>query len=258
MSELAHFTKIDTLIEYILPHMQLRASNLENLNDPLENKWDIDRFLTYQSFDEADAPQEYSKYYLNEQKKLAQHFKIACFSHINHHLNDSDTISIPQENLRMWAEYGEKHAGTCIIFNKESLIYKVRQQIGEWISDHDVLYSNKENRHVSYTSHNVSEYLQGDRKIEDFFHENTKEMARSFPYQLFTKRNDWRDEREYRIVFYSANSQFHFFDIRDTIEKVYLGLKCDPTIAEEIRHHIPECKISKLQLKNLKLSEISL
>lgn len=38
MSKIYHYTKLSTTIQYILPEMQLRASSLNQLNDPKENQ----------------------------------------------------------------------------------------------------------------------------------------------------------------------------------------------------------------------------
>ncbi|MBK8186259.1 MAG: hypothetical protein IPK77_02840 [Cellvibrio sp.] len=101
MSQLIHFTGTETLIKYILPKMELRASNLLNLNDPLENKWANQKWLGYRSTDGRNPPREYEEYYFENLPKLGHFIKALCFCDPEHYLIEKLNFQYPALNLRM-------------------------------------------------------------------------------------------------------------------------------------------------------------
>jgi len=102
---LYHFTKRETLIEHILPNLELKLSSLKETNDLVENKLLIQSGIA-NTIDITGAVN-----YLNLRQEilhiLKSVFKICCFS-------DNYNLS------RMWATYGDNHKGVCLRIDYET------------------------------------------------------------------------------------------------------------------------------------------
>lgn len=250
MSELIHFTSTETLIKHILPKMELRASNLINLNDPLENKWSTQRWLGYTSKDGRFPSEEYENYYSENLPKLGQFIKVLCFCDTEHYLVDKINFQHPTLNLRMWSQYGANHTGSCIVFNKDKLVNSIKQQFGGsfLLTDH-ILYRNE---HVDsgYGFHNIDDYDSSNLPIESFFHENIKSEIKKHPWAIISKTIDWRDELEFRVAIYDENTINSYARIHDSIEKIIFGINTDNEYIRIIQSLYPTIELHRVKINS--------
>jgi len=127
---------------------------------------------------------------------------------------------------RMWAQYAENHRGVCIVFDRESL----NQAIRTTYPDHDGSFV-RDGRVNYVTSHNdpasiALEYREGEAEacVNEYF---TRYGASLF----FTKHVDWRDENEYRWLYFDADEsgtgrdgmKNPYVDIKDSVIGLVLG-----------------------------------
>ena len=253
-NKLAHFTKIDTLFCHILPEKKLRASNVIEMNDPLENKWQWINFVPHRRKTiEHDAvtheiETEYYKHYLNNSNRLGHHINIACFSSYNHHLIKKMQFSPPHENLKMWSQYGDNHKGACIVINKEILLCNIKNSSESFLKNMEVLYDNNINSAPNFLTHTMSDWNKELESIDSFFHRNVVTRIRENPTTLFHKRIDWRDELEERFIFYEKDATYSFFSIEKAIDELIFGLHTPQEYIQSINIKYPDLKLSKMQI----------
>jgi hypothetical protein len=94
----------------------------------------------------------------------------------------------------MWAQYAENHRGVCLCFDREKILDSVRCVLGagECFAD-NVVYSD-EQFEAGPLRPNPEEAKEGGPEYVRIFRER---LAR---HRYLTKRLDWKDEREWRIV----------------------------------------------------------
>lgn len=263
--KLAHFTKIDTLFCHILPEKRLRASNVIEMNDPLENKWQWLNFVSYRHNTIApdaitpEAENEYYNFYSSNSVTLGRHINIACFSSYNHYLIERMQFSPPHENLKMWSQYGDNHQGACIIFNRERLLSNIRNSSLNFLVNRDVSYTNTMNLTPNFLTHTISDWNKENESIDSFFHRNTADKIRQNPVTLLQKRIDWRDELEERFIFYEKDATHTFFSIENAIDEILFGVHTQQEYINSIREKHPDLKLSKMKINRanrIKIEEI--
>jgi len=138
----------------------------------------------------------------------------------------------------MWSQYGESHKGICIAIDKNSLIKKLREFcISDFRLFHDSIEYLDQNKAVAssslfeaITSNDIfeSNFKYDERILEtdltplinDYFKADYQRL-------LFTKDQDYADEREYRIVIVPAGNSTAgegvFIDISEALKAVVLG-----------------------------------
>lgn len=260
-NKLAHFTKIRTLFCDILPKQQLRASNLIDLNDPLENKWDSGGYVSYRtniSINDItpEIENEYYEFYSKMSKKLGHHINIACFSSYNHYLIERMQFSAPHENLKMWSQYGDSHQGACLIINKDNLLHNINNSSLNFLINQEVFYENNPNSSSEFVTHTISDWSRESEPIDSFFHRNAATIIKENPGILFKKRIEWRDELEERFIFYEKNAIHSYLSIENAIEEIIFGIKTPSEYISSINIKYPHIKLSKMTINRSNKIEI--
>jgi hypothetical protein len=221
---LYHYTKAITLIDKILPSMSIQMGVYKDLNDPREAKtWP---FIFYSRDVETN-----------------DRFKTELFEEVSSYLTNTTLIfSCTKDDPsvidgdhdreirsgyghpRMWAQYGDKHKGVCLVLNHEALHRSMVSNLGnKGLYCGDVQYL--ETVTGPYNNAYHIKYLDDILKagiasvIEPHIDEFSKEL-------FFTKHIDWRDEWEYRWVFRSQDGEPKLIPIEDSIRAVIIGNDC--------------------------------
>ena len=222
-----HYTKIGVAIEHILYEKHLKFSKGINTNDPREYKsWDLEPHL-----DGNHTHEEYRQNWLEAEKSLRNakaDYKYACFC-LNDIPGQGQTKLSGYARLRMWAQYGENFYGACIAFSAKCL----KEGLGERavIYAKPVLYDKDLGR-------NDSVILDAD--ANEFMGRSKEEWATRYIQDhldqiFFSKHEDYRDEKEYRIVVHDPNDLFEHLNISGCVNAVLLGDRTEPVYDEIVK-----------------------
>ncbi len=263
---LYHYTNIDKAIQ-IIHSETLRFASICNTNDTIESKpkiiFDTDK-VTYE---------KKSKKILEYFKRMQPYIRLICFS------LDSDISSFSENTTytdktykkqyydvsgrgfalpRMWAQYASNNEGVCFIINKEKLekavehitLIKSDKVIYKKIYDRYII--NEENINLLYKQ--ISNIANGrmvfiDKSIND---------ADFLKYNYFEKLDDWENEREYRMVTMTENTDdiVSVKKLFSFVEGIVIGEKINPayeyTIKTLIKNKSPNkdkliCSVKKIE-----------
>ncbi len=220
---LYHYTSSRTA-KKILANLTLRMGDLRGTNDPKESKeWHFD--LTSTAGSDLDA---WDKSKLAEELSLTikKHARVLCFCKDGDSLSGNHVDDVARRGhmrARMWAQYGENHAGVCLALDKKLLLEQVRAESERVISlwARDILYWD---RGILDGQHERDYLIDVDVLRQVGFEQYWKLHAKQFYQRLFfEKRLDWKDEREYRILALLDRPREVFIDIRGCLRAVFFG-----------------------------------
>ncbi len=117
----------------------------------------------------------------------------------------------------MWSQYGEKHAGVCLVFRKDRLIESITSKY-EHVIHGSISYTNSlktVQRLVTITG----------KLIRNGFGKTIESKLGYARKILFIKDADYGDETEYRICVMSPDetSQHEFISIENSLHSIVLG-----------------------------------
>ena len=107
------------------------------------------------------------------------------------------------ENSLLWYMYGREYKGACIVFNKKTLLEKIRR-IGWNVDTVSVQYGR----------------LYPNPTLSDLKFESTKKND-----VLCWKENSWREQKEERVLCYSNTPISSLFDVTGAIDHIILGYR---------------------------------
>lgn len=226
-SYLYHYTSTDVALEYIIANHTLQFSSYVGTNDPKESKsWEFDLG--------TNGGTDLGKYKMSEMSgwlsvALKGEAKIACFSMDSKGLSGNHMQDIFRRGFskpRMWAQYADKHAGVCLVFDRKRLNELVEERFS---SEHLVLsgpvtYTNREVIRNLYNPDDQQytinldhlETVGQERYVMDHLNTHYKRL-------FFEKMEDWRDESEWRIVVFSKNNENLYLDYKDALVGIVFG-----------------------------------
>jgi hypothetical protein len=176
-----HFTRRDSALR-ILRERKICLGELRRSNDPRETRsWSL----------MIDTPQDDSAAVqvarsMSSQKAGA---RFLCCTSDDH---PSSNGARGHQRLRMWAQYGEKHKGACLVLDREVLSRQVGLLPGRALEGH-ISY----NRHMGAWTDCFRVRQAADETADAAVR---RHLARYGSELLLTKDQDWRDEAEYRFV----------------------------------------------------------
>lgn len=232
---LYHYTSFNTACK-ILDGNSFKFSSLSLTNDPVESKPKI------------TARTEASK---NDLRKVLSHFEkvnksnlqLLCFSKdtkISDETKNSNTNPLRDYTgrgfalPRMWAQYGDKNRGVCLIVNKKKLLDDLGRK---------AIYRNRIIHYddVTYKSFFTPYYIKKEdlnELIEYFSVENIildfqflKDNTNFIKFNYFSKAKDWEHEREFRILGFNSG-EMYICNISQYIEGIVIGENIDDTNAK--------------------------
>lgn len=211
---LGHYTNLSSL-ESILQKIELKYGSFDRTNDPYENR---NLEFTIRGGD--------SSLFIDD-GQLRKPFKLLCFC-------ISNEIDFFYKRPRMWSQYADNHCGCCLIldkdkFDKKFTLLKITKSKK---SKSPVYYTlDKKEKEISVLCKILSDLFQGNdsgiKKITDCLYK----AKRLF---LYSKMQDWKQEKEYRYCIYTDHDHDHdiFIDISDSLREIILGEKVSPLYQE--------------------------
>ncbi len=252
--KLYHYTRFSTAATRILPNMELRFNSIVSANDPTEN------LLHLTNYEDAIYPNTDSTDFLKA-IYFQKEWQFLSFS-VDKKNNGVNTKG--NKLHRMWAQYGENNAGICLEIDYDKFIAE-NQKLIEMYNSEDAI--------VDYSDHALRAMPKspiGKKHIPDVPPHvvNTSDVSPTaltkteINSRFFTKNTDWRGEAEYRFVAYSKNNDELLFSIKNSLERVYLGVGFSryfvPSVIESFPSEMVRCMILDIsgnyEIKDLPLN----
>src|SRR5207342_1639539 len=118
-----HYTTREAAFEHILPAQKLKFSSYAGMRDPLEARWNFSaggwgEFTDEQQRDQAAGYFAFSGF---AQEVREQSFLLSLTIDAPPESEESEPFCRGWARARMWEHYAEKHAGVCLVFERERL-----------------------------------------------------------------------------------------------------------------------------------------
>jgi hypothetical protein len=247
---LYHYTNACAAVS-ILQSGSFRFTSIKNSNDPKEAYPALQKNCKFSDEENKRFYSQFIDYYENDirymsctvdssedlfrNKKMKHYF---CGKGFN--------------RSRMWAQYAGNSTGVCICFNKTKIEERVKKQYGEdKINSKKIEYEpyikptknvelKDELGEINYVEHIYmirEEDIKNDKLNAE---ETTREHCED---NFFKKSDDWRDEREHRIICFCNKESPLEIGIDDIIEYIVLGYKCCDNCKKEIMTYCKKLNI---------------
>jgi hypothetical protein len=222
---LYHYTKGSTALSRILANRTIRLGSYVDTNDPKETKsWHF-QFGTNENRDLGRYRYaELSRWLTDELKRKT---KLVCFSMDTQPLTGDHVRDIFNRGFskpRMWAQYAERHAGVCLVFDRAKLAEKFKEQLSAYhlVISGPVRYVN---RSVIPDLLTDNEYTINIDVLETHGQEAyVQRHLRTFYQRLFfEKMTDWRDETEWRWVVFAPTAEELHIKFEDSLVGLMFG-----------------------------------
>lgn len=203
-----HYTKLSTLIEYILPTKTLKSNNFNNMNDPRESTpWSMGSVnLPFEKL----FPEYYNdKTHIDCQYKFGQmikeRFQIICFS---------GAQQKGWNNEMMWSHYADNQKGVCLEFDENLLMIEAKKMY----PDVDILL-----KEVNYvTKKNGKPWIHWNNMFS--VEENIKNYSSILCHEVvFHKSHFWEKEDETRLLFLNCTENM-FLPYGQSLKAIHIGL----------------------------------
>lgn len=223
-SYLYHYTSAKTLMEKILPSGTIKLGSFNETNDPRESKDWCFGFGTNIGWE--GMTEDIERSIKQEITTIQKTTKVLCLSK-----DDTRKTGYNTDNLhywgfcrpRMWAQYGNKHSGVCLVFGQKEL----EDTIMATHSGRGLLFSGD----VVYRDWSYSQAQRNRAFVlnADLAREKGVKVALQTHLQLhwkdlfLEKAEDWHDEHEYRWIFNDSKPDATYISIRDSLKAIVLG-----------------------------------
>jgi hypothetical protein len=229
-----HYTRAATALDFVLNDRTIQLSTYTTTNDPKETKaWEFG-LITFENRDLSSYKHsELSRWFSNELKSRA---KVACFSTDRAPLSGDHMKDIYRRGYakaRMWAQYGDKHAGVCLVFDRERLLGAVKRHFGQHSLLHgSVRYADAELvRGIEHHEFNIDVDLYESFGSTAYIRSH---LQRHHVRLFFEKLTDWRDESEWRIVLLTEDVGNIYLPYDDSLVAVAHGDATHPDVSEAL------------------------
>lgn len=186
---LAHYAKMETVIEYILPQNKLLINELYKTNDPVESKNSFDQCFgaidaSIAKNGESLVAQIFSMFRRSSSLKKDYKKMIRSIS-FSTNTSEKKAHGLPT----MWAHYGQNHKGICLVFDRIIIERLFEDQFNSKFKQNPISYDKLK---LPTFKNEVIE------NSEEFFLKHAEKL-------FFTKDSDWGSESEYRFVVVKEN-----------------------------------------------------
>lgn len=233
---LYHYTKVETLLKYILPQNAIRLNSLINMNDPNENLL----HMVYKDGIINTSDPSLDEVYSAE--KIQKESKVACFSIKS---GQKSGYSIQP----MWAHYAENNCGVCIeidfsklLDSNSSLIKRSNFHYGK------IEYNDIVNKQLPTPLYGTA---IGNIEIHQSSFESYTEALNKPKFieeRFFTKNTDWQYEKEYRFLALDTENNEVFLNLKDAIKRIILGPNFSQDLLPALEAQITKDKISYVEI----------
>lgn len=231
---LYHYTSAKTALDHILKTKLLRLGPYTKTNDPKETKsWQFD-LGTNENRDLGKYRMEELSAWLSLELKARA--RLLCFSMdkepiVGEHL--TDIFNRGYCKPRMWAQYADRHAGLCLVFNRQRLTTLIEKQVGNSC----LLYSGP----VAYIDRGIARDLAKDQQYTinvDVLENDGRAMFAGrhlrthWKKLFFEKMTDWRDECEWRYVAFANSEVDLYVACEQALDGIVFGEETPPEIIQ--------------------------
>lgn len=213
---LYHYTTLETAVEKILYSGQLRLGPFAQTNDPRESQnWGI------RSTDGAKNDRSFGQLMKLINEDRLKRCKVLCLTRddMEHHRLGFGRRGFAR--ARMWAQYAGNHRGICLIFDAAKLDAIINRTLGckGKIYKGSVEYTDSIAGVTEASTFRIEEGCEA--KLETIVKQHIDQYANTM---FFNKNRDWKDETEYRYVFYSDDGEYQFIPIDNILKGLVLGV----------------------------------
>lgn len=234
MNIITHYTKLSTLLNFILENKSFRFNLLSNTKDPYEY---CKRYASIGCVGDYKPEMHMIQQISDEirEKKI----KVGCFVAEK----DGDIRDIQSSksilNAPLWAHYGDNYNGAALVFDKNLLIDSCKKLIiHDW-----AIHKDKINYDDEYNLSNPP----NEARMEDFetideinVAKYVFEKSKNF---WFHKDPKWSYEDEFRIMIYSDTEGPIDVNIQDCIKGIVFGEKVSTFLTNSLETSLKEMKI---------------
>lgn len=208
---LAHYTRADIAFSHILPSGKLKMSPYAAMRDPFENKRPALAVAKPTAHDDDwdPAPDVWGKHFRYTQiadaiARTRDQLRLLSLTQGDKRLGTDAEAPFrqPWSRPRMWEQYGEIHAGVCLVFDKAQLVSSIQAELSRagvyW--EGDVIYTV-----AGFAASEGALIAPEDfamKHLPDDARRHVEEHSRDF---FFLKTEDWASEFEYRFVLQDSN-----------------------------------------------------
>lgn len=224
---LYHYTSAETAVRYILKNRTLRMGPLERTNDPREAKeWS---FALFAAIGQA-APGESIRVSSELSSLIRRTVRLACFCSDGHPPQAQKVELVDGQgwrHARMWAQYGDRHRGVVLVFDRRRLLDAARTSLNDKgpLLFGDVLYV--EHRHPGDMLPFIVDHAEWVKTPALNFAKRHRDLHGDWLF--FTKHTDWAQEHESRLVFFGNDLEETFIPIEGALIEICIGeLATDP------------------------------
>lgn len=238
-----HYTTEEKAIS-ILKSKQINFSPFVKWNDPRESKqWNFcflgnGQQLCLEQY--RNAPKIFDQFIKNNSMTL-------CFCGWNDEKMNFENNAIPAyrqdyyrvgwARSRMWSQYGDKHKGVCLVFDKS----KLEEQFNLTFKTNKKFADN-----VEYQYHLISFINATKIKCRDILKCGVKnsldiQINKYFHEFYFLKLMDYRDEHEYRLVVIVDDGSSVRLPIKSSLKSVILGIDFPTQNYKKVDRLVKDC-----------------
>ena len=222
---LYHYTSSPAALTHILKSRMLRFGSYTGTNDPKEAKtWQFDLG--------TNGDRDLGAYKMSEESawlsgQLKSRARLLCFC-----MDRSPLSGIHMDDIfnrgfckpRMWAQYGEKHSGVCLVFDREQLTAAIDKQVA---ASHLVISGAVEyvDRRIVRNLYEDQQYTINTDVLEEVGREAYPKLHLKTHYRrlFFEKMTDWRDECEWRWVAFANSDQAVYVAYQNALVGIMFG-----------------------------------
>jgi len=217
-----HYTRWERLLDIM--ETGLRLGPLAQMNDPRESKDWLPNLL----IQGPTLPDETAMIAEEEARDYKRKIRVAAFCLDQPFGNMDNQGRRGYARPRMWAQYAENHRGVCIVLDRVGLDQAIRQrypqQDASWVRSGRVQYIETAQEDAISISVELKSADQARESVQEHFHRYAEQL-------FFNKHVDWRDENEYRWVYYDADQsqtgengwKTPFVNIKSHVVAIVLG-----------------------------------
>jgi len=223
--DVCHYTTKATG-KIILETGNLRFSRLIDTNDPIESKtrlysdpeWKTDTGFWHKTGESLED-------------QLMAEWKLSCFSchknPIKHSFMNTDLRRLYAYNhgifgigySSMWAHYGEKHKGICLLFNGRELDNNIKENLE---------YKDYVVKHGFVKYDDIKVFLPVNRTDMEFVdcdeeEKIRKSLIKNYKSNFLYKSTEWKSEYEFRWLVQSRDPSILDIPIKKAIRSIVLG-----------------------------------
>ncbi|MDY4132854.1 DUF2971 domain-containing protein [Treponema sp.] len=247
-----HYTRYDNALNIITTNT-IWAYQLSDMNDPVEFR-PLENTLSFA----GDVDFEQLKKRHNEltvsNNRRNNKIRVLSFSVDDTHIEDEifkkcvsfdNNLNHGWARTGMWAHYGDKHKGICLIFNRNKLIEAAKTNHDIKFEHQKIEYSNNFHDFEEACSVDLND-INIDKDFTSFY------MTKDKQKYLFQKCMDFISEQEYRFLFISdtfTDKEPYKFNFEDALEGVIFSDRFDGNNLDELKDISKKFKVPLFRLQ---------